>query len=242
MDNAPDERMALLNMLMIKSRSKTELLKTGAARRQAREAALKELVAQGRVVKIQNRYFLDEPPGSLKRLIQAETSRLDEHLRSLPELVSRSGMKIRRGLKDPALVVPALEALLAEGRVVQLRYNREKLCVHTAHLPVPAPSEHRVSSSSSSSARSAEEENPSLSGVHRAYERVRARQLGSAVFISDLAAELKVPIPKIHDWIQKEVIAAGHGSLDEGHWPTATETQRAAAIEHLGSKRLLIRF
>jgi len=27
-----------------------------------------------------------------------------------------------------------------------------------------------------------------------------------------------------------------------GHWPTATEGQRAAAIEHLGSRRLLIRF
>jgi hypothetical protein len=35
---------------------------------------------------------------------------------------------------------------------------------------------------------------------------------------------------------------AAHGSLDEGHWPTATERQRAAAIEHLGSRRLLIRF
>jgi hypothetical protein len=30
--------------------------------------------------------------------------------------------------------------------------------------------------------------------------------------------------------------------VDEGHWPTATEGQRAAAIEHLGSRRLLIRF
>ena len=26
------------------------------------------------------------------------------------------------------------------------------------------------------------------------------------------------------------------------HWPTATESQRRAAIEHFGSKRLLIRF
>jgi helicase len=34
----------------------------------------------------------------------------------------------------------------------------------------------------------------------------------------------------------------GHGSLDEGHWPTATEGQRPSAIEHLGSRRLLIRF
>jgi len=44
--------------------------------------------------------------------------------------------------------------------------------------------------------------------------------------------------------IDREIIKAGHGSLDldDGHWPTATEGQRAAAIEHLGSRRLLIRF
>jgi hypothetical protein len=39
-----------------------------------------------------------------------------------------------------------------------------------------------------------------------------------------------------------EVEAESHGSLDDGHWPTAMERQRAAAIEHLGSRRLLIRF
>jgi hypothetical protein len=46
----------------------------------------------------------------------------------------------------------------------------------------------------------------------------------------------------LHEWIDREIIKAGHGSLDDGHWPTATEGQRAAAIEHLGSRRLLIRF
>jgi len=75
--------------------------------------------------------------------------------------------------------------------------------------------------------------------VHHAYNR---RQLGSAVFISDLANELQIGVPKLHEWIQKEVITAGRGSLDDGHWPTATESQRAAAIEHFGSRRLLIRF
>jgi hypothetical protein len=49
-------------------------------------------------------------------------------------------------------------------------------------------------------------------------------------------------LPKLHEWIRSEVIKSGHGSLDDGHWPTATERQRAAAIEHLGSRRLLIRF
>jgi hypothetical protein len=80
----------------------------------------------------------------------------------------------------------------------------------------------------------------SLEEVTRAYDRVRGRQLGSAVFISDLATELQIGLPKLHEWIQ--VIKSGHGSLDDGHWPTATEGQRAAAIEHLGSRRLLIRF
>jgi hypothetical protein len=78
--------------------------------------------------------------------------------------------------------------------------------------------------------------------VHHAYNRVRGRQLGSAVFISDLANELQIGVPKLHEWIQKEVITAGRGSLDDGHWPTATESQRASAIEHLGSRRLLIWF
>jgi hypothetical protein len=63
-----------------------------------------------------------------------------------------------------------------------------------------------------------------------------------AVFISDLATELQIGVPKLHEWIRREVIESGHGSLGEGHCPTATERQRAAAIEHLGSRRLLIRF
>jgi len=80
------------------------------------------------------------------------------------------------------------------------------------------------------------------SGPTTGYDRVRGRQLGSAVFISDLATELQIGLPKLHEWIHREVIKSGHGSLDDGHWPTATEGQRVAAIEHLGSRRLLIRF
>ena len=82
----------------------------------------------------------------------------------------------------------------------------------------------------------------SLQAVQQAYDRVRRRQLGSAVFISDLATELQIGVPKLHEWIRTEVIESGHASLDEGHWPTATETQWSAAIEYLGSRRLLIRF
>jgi hypothetical protein len=37
----------------------------------------------------------------------------------------------------------------------------------------------------------------SLEQVTRAYDRVRGRQLGSAVFISDLATELQIGVPKL---------------------------------------------
>ena len=53
----------------------------------------------------------------------------------------------------------------------------------------------------------------SLEEVHQAYDRVRGRQLGSAVFISDLATELQIGFQKLHEWIGSEVIESGHGSL-----------------------------
>jgi hypothetical protein len=237
METAPEERNTLLELLRTKPRSRTELLKASGARRQARLAALEELLAQGAVVKLQSRYFLDEPRGSIERLIEAEAARLEQYLHSLPELVARSGMKIRRGVEDPALAGAALERLLSMGRVVQLRYNDEKLCIHIAHLP-PA----QQAAGRELPAGMPAEESLSYPVIYEAYERVRARQLGSAVFISDLATELKFPVTKLQEWIRQEVIASGRGSLDEGHWPAATEAQREAAVEHLGTKRLLIRF
>jgi len=64
--------------------------------------------------------------------------------------------------------------------------------------------------------RQAANQDLSLQDVTRAYNRVRGRQLGSAVFISDLAAELRIDVPKLHEWIKREVIKSGRGSLDEG--------------------------
>jgi hypothetical protein len=62
--------------------------------------------------------------------------------------------------------------------------------------------------------------------VHRAYDRVRGRQLGSAVFISDLASELQIRVPKLHERIRREVIKSGRGSLDD---VTGRQRQRANA-------------
>ena len=237
MEVQSNENAALLKLLKTKSRTKTELLKVSSARRRARQAALDALLAEGKVIRIDKEYFANDPSGSVEQLIHAEAVRLDAYLRSVPDALACSDSKLRRAVKDNALGSVALQRLLETGQVIELKYKKQRLCLHSAHLP-----------QQSAQVRHSQETSPdvdhdlSLHEVHQAYDRVRGRQLGSAVFISDLATELKIGFSKLHEWIRSEVIESGHGSLDEGHWPTATERQRAAAIEHLGSRRLLIRF
>jgi hypothetical protein len=170
-------------------------------------------------------------------LIDAEAARLDAYLRSVPDALARSGKKLKRAVKDNALASVALQRLLETGQVIEFKYKKQRLCLHSAHLPQKS-AQVRHSQETSLDV----DHDLSLQEVHQAYDRVRGRQLGSAVFISDLATELQIGFEKLNEWIRSEVIESGHGSLDEGHWPTATEGQRAAAIEHLGSRRLLIRF
>jgi hypothetical protein len=194
-------------------------------------------LAEGKVIRIDKEYFANDPSGSVEQLIHAEAGRLNAYLRSLPEFLSCSGKKLRRAVKDKALASAALQRLLETGQVIEFKYKKQRLCLHSAHL-----------TQQSAQVCHSQETSPdldhdlSLQEVHQAYDRVRGRQLGSAVFISDLATELKIGFLKLHEWMRSEIIEAGHGSLDEGHWPTATERQRAAAIEHLGCRRLLIRF
>ena len=205
MEVESNESAVLLKLLKTRSRTRTELLKVSSARRRARRAALDGLLAEGKVIRIDRKYFANDPAGSVEQLIDAEAARLDAYLRSVPDALSRSGKKLRRAVKDNALASVALQRLLETGQVIELKYNKQRLCLHSAHLPQqPAQVHHSLETS------------------------------------PDLDHDLS--FPKLHEWIRREVIESGHGSLDEGHWPTAAERQRAAAIEHLGSRRLLIRF
>jgi hypothetical protein len=244
MEAPSNENAALLKLLKTKSRTVTELFKVGSARRSARQAALEGLLAEGKVVRIEKKYFANDPNGSFDRLIDTEAARLDAYLRSLPELLSRSSRKLTRAVKDTALASLTLQRLIETGHVIEFKYQNQRLCLHSAHLPrqaVPVDHPQHVSPDLGREPRD-QGRDLSVLEVRQAYDRVRGRQLGSAVFISDLATELQIGVPKLHEWIRTEVIQSGHGSLDEGHWPTATDQQQSAAIEHLGSMRLLIRF
>src|SRR6266404_6211742 len=237
MEVQSNESTALLKLLKTKSRTKTELLKVSSARRRGRQVALDTLLAEGKVIRIDRKYFANDPSDSVDQLIDAEAARLDAYLRSVPDALACSDSRLRRAVKDNALASVALQRLLETGQVIEFKYKKQRLCLHLAHLP-QQPAQVRHSQETSPDL----DHDLSLHEVHRAYDRARRRQLGSAVFISDLATELQICFEKLHEWIRSEVIESGHGSLDEGHWPTATEGQRASAIEHLGSRRLLIRF
>jgi len=216
MEVQSNENAALLKLLKTRSRTKTELLKVSGARRGARQAALDALLAEGKVIRIDGKYFANDPIGSVDQLIDAEAARLDAYLRSVPELLSRSGKKLRRAMKDNALALVALQRLLETGQVIEFKYKKQRLCLHSAHLP-----------QQSAQVRHSQETSPdldhdlSLQEVHQAYDRVRGRQLGSAVFISDLASELQIGFLKLHEWIHREVIKIrsrqpGRGPLADG--------------------------
>jgi hypothetical protein len=135
MELESNESAALLKLLKTKSRTKTELLKVSSARRRARQAALDALLAEGKVIRIDTKYFANDPAGSVEQLIDAEAARLDAYLRSVPDALARSGSKLRRAVKDNALASVALQRLLETGQVIELKYNKQRLCLHSAHLP-----------------------------------------------------------------------------------------------------------
>ena len=135
MEVQSNENAALLKLLKTKSRTKTELLKVSSARRRVRQEALDALLAEGKVIRIDKEYFVNDPGGSVDQVIDAETVRLDAYLRSVPELLSRSGKKLRRAVKDKALASVALQRLLETGQVIEFKYKKQRLCLHSAHLP-----------------------------------------------------------------------------------------------------------
>jgi hypothetical protein len=78
------------------------------------------------------------------------------------------------------------------------------------------------------------------SQIRCTYEQVAKEKGRRSIFISDLLQASGLSWQELRGWIEKEVVEAGHGQLDEGDWNAATEEQRAAAVDLWGRKRLYI--
>jgi hypothetical protein len=78
-----------------------------------------------------------------------------------------------------------------------------------------------------------------------AADEIRQGQLGSSVFLSDIANRLGISTDEVRGWAQ-QAAARGEVTLDVGHWPSATEEQRAAAVPvdtpRGRENRLMVRF
>ena len=46
-------------------------------------------MAEGKVIRIDRKYFANDPGGSVEQLIDAEAARLDAYLRSVPDALAR---------------------------------------------------------------------------------------------------------------------------------------------------------
>jgi hypothetical protein len=105
-------------------------------------------LAEGKVIRIDRKYFANDPGGSVEQLIDAEAARLDAYLRSLPDALICSSSKLRRAVKDNTLASVALQRLLETGQVIEFKYKKQRLCLHSAHLP-PQPAQVRHSQETS---------------------------------------------------------------------------------------------
>jgi len=52
--------------------------------------------------------------------------------------------------------------------------------------------------------------------------RWRKKRVAASIFISDLLQASGLSWQELRGWIEKEVVEAGHGQLDEGDWNAAT--------------------
>jgi hypothetical protein len=77
--------------------------------------------------------------------------------------------------------------------------------------------------------------------VRAAYDEERKSTSGSAVMISKVGDRLGVSAPEIKAWME-DAAKRGEVTLDVGHWPTATDQERAAAVDFMGEKRLTVRY
>jgi hypothetical protein len=50
----------------------------------------------------------------------------------MPDALAHSGSKLRQAVKDNALASVALQRLLETGQVIELKYKKQRLCIHSA--------------------------------------------------------------------------------------------------------------
>ncbi|HEX6565261.1 MAG TPA: hypothetical protein VF020_13305 [Chthoniobacterales bacterium] len=205
---------------------------------ETQKEALAQLLQEGRVVHAGAYYLAGHEPS-----IETERKKIVQTLLSRPRLFKENSLKPKRK-EDQRYFRSALSELIDQKQVIQLAIvgdSKSACFIHREHL-IQFFGDAGVRGSKEVDAGSLawESGKDRTAKIRQAYSRVAQEKERSSIFIADLLKASGMSWDELHAWIEREVVQAGHGQLDEGDWGAATDEQRAAAIELSGRKRLYI--
>jgi hypothetical protein len=195
------------------------------------QPALNELLAEGVILKLDAFYLAGREPST-----QTEKARISHLLEAKPKLFPASFLLPRkRGLKP--LARSALAELVDERVVLELPLHgktSQLVYIHRNHL-ARAERPHQAVGT-----RQAVEKGRVEEGILAAYHDGSMARQRRSIPIAELIQRSGLTTEEVRSWIVETGIPSRRVQLDQGDWASASEDERAAAIEQNGRKRLYI--
>jgi hypothetical protein len=200
--------------------------------------ALQQLLQEGRVIHARAYYLAGHEP-----TIETERKRVLQQLLLRPRLFKQGSLSPKHK-ENQSYFRHALSELIDRKEVIKIGIVGDagtELFIHRDHLVRLLGHESAVIPSDiKTSEVDADPTQKITSRIRQAYSQVTREKGRRSIFISDLLRVCGLSWEELRGWIEKEVLQAGHGQLDEGDWSAATEDQRATAVDLWGRKRLYI--
>ncbi len=189
------------------------------------QSALGELLAEGAIRKLGAYYLAGHEPS-----VYTEKARVAKLLETKPKLFPASSLlPVDRALKP--LARSALAELVDERIVLELPLHGKRsqlLYIHRRHVNRGEPMQQTIN-------KEATEER--ILAAYRDGSTARRRR---SIPIAELIQRSGLAASEVRSWIVENGIPSLRVQLDQGDWASASEEERAAAIEQDGRQRLYI--
>ena len=211
--------------LLQKFSQKPRLTQSEISKSAAVQSALNELLAEGAICKLDAFYLSGHEPS-----VDTEKARIAKLLDTKPKLFRASFLLPKnRALKPVAR--SALAQLVDERILLGLPLHgkqSELLYIHRRHISRGVPPNQTIG-------KEATEQR--ILAAYRDGSTARQRR---SIPIAELIQRSGLAASEIRSWIVETGIPSLKVQLDEGDWASASEEERAAAIEQGGRQRLYI--
>lgn len=189
------------------------------------QSALNELLAEGAIRKLDAYYLAGHEPS-----VNTEKARIAKLLETKPKLFPASSLlRVNRALKP--LARSALAELVDERIVLELPLQgkgSQLLYIHRRHVSRGEPAHQTI------------DKEATKERILAAYREGSAARQRRSIPIVELIQRSGLASSEVRSWIIDTGIPSLKVQLDQGDWASASEEERAAAIEQDGRQRLYI--